>query len=275
MALWGISTVTELSTNNYNLPKYVKQVARADSRHDVFADVRGWVQRHYKSSERSGIGTRYYDEVLVPIVGLAGTGGYSVSLGSTLTGLALAQPVAVFFEDPNRASNISVGSGGTTGIGTGRTGYVHVVFNELVFAGAGATVVINQSTGSPIVAYATSVAPGATVANWTYLYPSAGVGTATGQVGGPQLVTNYNGQITNRVAFAFTAPNTGIGTVLRIDTSKGFVGVITDIYFGTGVTSSFSSDTIRNVGGAGTYLSVQRDGVTPVGLGTTTLTLVA
>ena len=275
MALWGISSTTETAANSYNLPKYVKQVARADSRHDVFADVRGWVQRHYKSSERSGIGTRYYDEVLVPIVGLAGTGGYSVSLGSTLTGLALAQPVAVFFEDPNRASNISVGSGGTTGIGTGRTGYVHVVFNELVFAGAGATVVINQSTGSPIVAYATSVAPGATVANWTYLYPSAGVGTATGQVGGPQLVTNYNGQITNRVAFAFTAPNTGIGTVLRIDTSKGFVGVITDIYFGTGVTSSFSSDTIRNVGGAGTYLSVQRDGVTPVGLGTTTLTLVA
>ena len=281
MALWGISSTTETAANSYNLPKYVKQVARADSRHDVFADVRGWVQRHYKSSERSGISTRYYDEVLVPVIGLAGTGGYSVSLGSTLTGLALAQPVAVFFEDPNRASNISVGSGGTTGIGTGRTGYVHVVFNELVFAGAGATVVVQPytaagvTTGTAIVATAASVTPGATVANWTYVYPSAGVGTATGQVGGPQLVTNYNGQITNRVAFAFTAPSSGIGTVLRIDTSKGFIGVITDIYFSTGVTSSFSPDLIRNVGGAGTFLSVQRDGVTPVGLGTTTLTLVA
>ena len=275
MALWGISTATELASNQYNLPKYVKQVARANSRHDVFADTRGWVQRHYRGSERSGISTRYYDEVLVPIVGLAGTGGYSVSLGSTLTGLALSQPVAVFFEDPNKASNISVGSGGTTGIGTGRTGYVHVVFNELVFAGAGATVVINQSTGSPIVAYATSVAPGATVANWTYAYPTGGIGTLTGNVGGPILTTNFNGQITNRVAFAFTAPNTGIGTVLRIDMGKGFVGVITDIYFGAGVTSSFPSDAIRNVGGAGTYLSVQRDGATPVGLGTTTLTIVA
>jgi hypothetical protein len=281
MALWGISSTTETAANSYNLPKYVKQVARADSRHDVFADVRGWVQRHYKSSERSGISTRYYDEVLVPVIGLAGTGGYSVSLGSTLTGLALAQPVAVFFEDPNRASNISVGSGGTTGIGTGRTGYVHVVFNELVFAGAGATVVVQPytaagvTTGTAIVATAASVTPGATVANWTYNYPSAGVGTATGQVGGPQLVTNYNGQITNRVAFAFTAPSSGIGTVLRIDMSKGFIGVITDIYFNTGVTSSFSPDLIRNVGGAGTFLSVQRDGVTPVGLGTTTLTLVA
>jgi hypothetical protein len=270
MSLWGISTATELSTNNYNIPKYVKDVARANSRHDVFADVRGWVKRNYKTQERSGISTRFYDEVLVPIAGLAGTGGSNVSLGTTNTGLALATPAAVFFEDPNRAANIS-GLAGTTGIGTGQTGYVHVVFNELVFAGAGATVLITQSTGANIVAYAVSMTRGVTVANWTYPYPGAGATTGTG----PQLTTNYNGQITNRVAFAFTAPNTGIGTVLRIDTSRGFVGVITDIYNGTGVTSSFSSDVIRNVGGAGTAFSVQRQTTNPVGLGTTTLTIIA
>jgi hypothetical protein len=89
------------------------------------------------------------------------------------------------------------------------------------------------------------------------------------------LTTNYNGQITNRVAFAFTAPNTGIGTVLRIDTARGFVGLITDIYNGAGVTSSFTSDIIRNVGGAGTAFSVQRQTTNPVGLGTTTLTITA
>jgi hypothetical protein len=357
MALWGISTVTELASNSYNLPKYVKQVARADSRHDVFADTRGWVQRHYKGSERSGIGTRYYDEVLVPVAGLAGTGGYSVSLGSTLTGLSLAQPVAVFFEDPNRASNIS-GVAGTTGIGTGQTGYVHVVFNELVFAGAGATVRIrafdanNANETTAIVGTAASIARGVTVANWTYQNTGSGTTVNTSQ----QLTTNYNGQITNRVAFAFTAPSTtltanvpfttsvttagqtvaigatqifvnsvsnvssassltvegkltnvpvvsvgntfvyigtastiastitaGLGvtfstrtnaTKLFIDMSAGFVGVVTDIYFATGVTSSFSSDTIRQIGGAGTYLAVADDGTTRVGLGTTTLTAI-
>jgi len=276
MALWGISTAAETAANQYALPKYVHQVARSNSRHDVFADARGWVQRHYKTQEHSGISTRFWDEVLVPIAqpGLAGTGGYSVSLGSTLTGLGLATPVAVFFEDPNKSSVISVGAGGTTGIGTGKTGYVHLVFNEVVFAGAGATISINRSTGTPIVATAASVTPGVTVASWTYQYPNAGVGTVT-NAGGPQLVTNYNGQITNRVAFAFTVPSTGIGTVLTIDTTKGFIGVITDMYFGSGVTSSFTSDMIRNVGGAGTYLSVQKDGVTAVGLGTTTLTITA
>ena len=276
MALWGISTTTETAANQYNLPKYVHQVARANSRHDVFADARGWVLRHYKTTEHSGISTRYWDEELIAVSapGLAGTGGYSTSLGSTLPGLGLAQPVAIFFEDPNKSSNISIGAGGTAGIKTGTTGYVHLVFNELVFAGAGATVIITQSTGANIVATAASITPGVTVANWSYQYPSSGVGSVT-KAGGPQLTTNYNGQITNRVAFAFTAPSTGIGTVLRIDTTRGFVGVITDIYFGAGVTSSITSDCIRNVGGAGTYLSVQKDGATPVGIGTTTLTITA
>ena len=70
----------------------------------------------------------------------------------------------------------------------------------------------------------------------------------------------------------------GIGTVvtfstrtnatkLFIDVPRGFIGVITDVSGGAGVTSSFTSDIIRNVGGAGTTGSV--------GIGVTTLTVTA
>ena len=272
MALWGISTTTETAANQYNLPKYVRTVARSNDRHNVFADARGWVMRRYKTQENSGISTRYSDEVLVPIIGLTTAGGYNVSLGTTSTGLGNPTPVAVFFEDPNKASNISVGAGGTTGIGTATTGYVHLVYNELVFAGAGATVLINQTTaagvatGTAIVAYASSVSPNATVANWCYK-PFAANNP------GPVLTQGFNGQITNRIAFAFTAP-TGIGTVLSINTAAGVVGVITDIN-GLTATKTFAAGIVYNVGGAGTAFSVQRDGSTPVGIGTTTLTVKA
>lgn len=348
MAIWGISTTTETATNNYAIPKHLKTTDRNHTPHNCFADGRGWIYRNYKTVEQSGLSSRYSDEILVPVAGLNTTG-----IGSNTTGLGLATPVAVFFEDPNLAAPISIGAGGTDRIGVGRTGYVHLVFNELVFAGAGATIRIrafdangaNETTA--IVATASSITPGVTVANWTYPYPGTG----------PQLTTNYNGQISNRVAFAFTAPSTvlsanvafsttlttsgqtvaiggtnifvdsvagvsigssltvagkltnvpivavgttsvqigtastiastitaGLGvtfstrtnaTVLRIDTSRGFVGVITDIYNAAGVTSSFTSDIIRNVGGAGTYLSVQTDGLGLVGIGTTTLTITA
>jgi hypothetical protein len=59
-------------------------------------------------------------------------------------------------------------------------------------------------------------------------------------------------------------------TILAIDASRGFVGVITDGSNGVGVTSSFSSqfgDIIRNIAGAGT--------TSGTGLGTTTLTVKA
>jgi hypothetical protein len=56
--------------------------------------------------------------------------------------------------------------------------------------------------------------------------------------------------------------------VLRIDTGRGFVGVITDFSGGAGVTSTFTADMIRNVGGAGTFGS-------NAGIGTTTLTIFA
>ena len=259
MSLWGISTTSETGANNFNIPKYLQTSDKNTIQHNAFADPRGWVQRHYKNNENSGISTRYYDELLVAASGLTTTAS------GPFSGLGVATPSAIFFEDPNRASNISVGSGGTTGIGTGTTGYVHLVYNELVYVSAGATVLINQSTGANIVATASSIARGATVANWVDPY-----------LGQPTLFTNFNGQITNRVAFAFTAPSTGIGTVLRIDTTRGVVGVITDIFNNVAVTTtSFASGIVYNVGGAGTAFSVQNDRTSSVGIGTTTLTIKA
>ncbi len=338
MALWGISTTTETAANNYNIPKFMHIVDKNITGHNVFADGRGWIHRHYKSSENSGISTRYCDEILVPIAGLNTTG-----IGSNTTGLGTATPVAVFFEDPNKASSISVGGGGTTGIATNTTGHVHLVYNELVYVSAGATVRIrtfdanNANESTAIVGTAASVAPGAPVVNYV-------------NGNGLTVFTNYNGQITNRVAFAFTSPSSvlaanvnfltttinatiaigatnifvadttgvvvgvssisvvgpgtittrpivsvastfvqigtastvasvlGIGTVvtfstrtnatkLSIDISRGFIGVITDVSGGAGVTSSFTSDIIRNIGGAGSTSSV--------GIGTTTLTVTA
>ena len=343
MALWGISTTTETAANNYNIPKFMHIVDKNITGHNVFADGRGWIHRHYKSSENSGISTRYCDEILVPIAGLNTTG-----IGSNTTGLGNATPVAVFFEDPNKASSISVGGGGTTGIATNTTGHVHLVYNELVYVSAGATVRIrtfdanNANESTAIVGTAASVTPGAPVVNYV-------------NDNGLIVFTNYNGQITNRVAFTFTSPSSvltanvpfttsvtttgqtvaiggtnifvdsvtgvsigssltvagkltnvsvvavgttsvqigtastiastitaGLGvtfstrtnaTKMFIDMSRGFIGVGTDGATGVGIISSFTSDLIRQVGGAGTYLSVQKDGVTAVGLGTTTLTV--
>jgi hypothetical protein len=256
MALWGISTTTETAANRYGIPKFLNEVDRNRTPHNCFADERGWIYRIYGSNEQSGLSTSYYDEVLVPVAGLN-----TVGFGSNTTGLGLATPVAVFFEDSNRSSPISIGAGGTSGIGTGRNGFVHLVFNEIVNVSSGATVLINQftatgtPTGTPIVATARSFANGATVTNFV-----------NGQ--SFRTFTSFNGQITNRVAFAFTAPATGIGSVLRIDTGRGFIGVITDFSGGVGVTSTFTADMIRNIGGAGAFGS-------GVGIGTTTLTISA
>ena len=340
MALWGISTTTETSDNNYAIPKFLQETDRNNTPHNCFADVRGWVYRKYGTTEQSGLSVDYCDDVIVPVAGL-NTAGSSSDTGAT--GLGLATPVAVFFEDVNLASPISIGAGGTTGITTGSTGYVHLVFNELVYVSAGSTVRLraldanNANETTAIVATAGSFANGSTVFNYI---------NDTGIVGN----TSFNGQITNRVAFAFTAPSTvlaanvnflttatttgqtvaigatvifvnsvsnvsvgsslsitgkltnvpvvSVGTTtvqigtastiastitagiaatfstrtnatkLFIDVPRGFIGVITDVSGGTGVTSSFTSDIIRNVGGAGTVFS-------GVGIGTTTLTVTA
>jgi hypothetical protein len=246
MAIWGISTTTETFENNYGIPKNLKEVDRNHTPHNCFADNRGWIYRYYTDGKFSGLSTSYNDEILVSVAGLNTTG-----IGSNTTGLGAATPVAVFFSDPNNSSIISVGGGATTGISTGTTGEVHLVYNEVVYVGTGATVRVLRSTGSPLVATATST----------------GVPVQVNIPGIGQTYIQYNGQITNRIAFTFTVPNTGIGTGLRIDMASGVVGVITDAYNGQAVTKIFTSDIIRNVGGAGNTVDV--------GVGTTVLTIVA
>jgi len=340
MSLWGISTASETAANNYAIPKFQLETDRNTSPWNTFADVRGWIQRRYKTTTNSGISTRYFDEVLVPVVGLNST-----NVGGS-TGIGTAGPVAVFFEDPNLASPISIGAGGTTGIATNTTGYVHVVFNELVFAGAGSTVLIRTFDAND--ANESTAIVGTAVSNTGTQYAWSGTAAAHGS---PDVFTNFNGQITNRVAFAFTSPSTvlaanvnflsttinttvalgstviyvasvtgvsagssitvgtaittrsvvavgdtfvtigtastvpsviGITTAvtfstrtnatkLKIDMSRGFVGVITDGSNSVGVISSFTSQfgdvLLRNIAGAGT--------TSGVGIGTTTLTVTA
>jgi hypothetical protein len=257
MALWGISTTTETLDNNYAIPKYNHSVDRNRSPWNTFADVRGWIQRWYGTTENSGLSTSYYDEVLVPVAGL--NTGPVTGISSNATGLCIATPVAVFFEDPNQASPISIGAGGTDRISRTGTRYVHVVWNENVYCGAGATVqVVGVNTLGAIVnrtvATAASVAPNCEVSAYTNEFDYV-------------LYSNFNGQISNRVAFAFTCGAAGIGTVLQIDLNRGVVGTITDFSGGAAVIKTFTSDLSCNVGGAGTFSS-------GVGIGTTTLTIV-
>jgi hypothetical protein len=120
----------------------------------------------------------------------------------------------------------------------------------MVYCSAGATVLISQSTGANIVATAAST----------------GVPVQVNVPGIGQTVITFNGQITNRVGFAFTAPNTGIGTVLRIATTGGVVGVITDASGGAAVDKTIVG-LVKNIAGAGT--------TSGVGIGTTTLTIKA
>jgi len=255
MALWGISTNAETAANNYAIPKYFGEYSAINSQfeatdknrspYNCFATNAGWTYRHYGTIMHSGLSTSYYDELIVQVSGLNTTGS-----GTSTVGLGTATPIAVFFEDPNLASPISIGAGGTTGIATGTTGYVHIVWNETVYCSAGATVLITPSTGSNIVATAAS----------------AGAPVSLNIPGVGQTVITFNGQITNRVAFAFTAPSTGIGTVLRIATANGVIGIITDASGGAGVTSSLTG-LVKNIAGAGT--------TSGVGIGTTTLTIKA
>ena len=239
MALWGISTSSETAANNYAIPKFQKETDRNTSPWNTFADVRGWIQRRYKTKENSGISTRYFDEVLVPVTGINTT-----NIGGTI-GIGTAGPVAVFFEDPNQASPISFGGGGTTGIATNTTGYVHVVFNELVFAGAGATVRIrafdanNANESTAIIGYAASN----TGTQYAWAGPAANHGS-------PDVYTGYNGQITNRVAFAFTSPSSVLTAQVNFLTSATSSGQTVAI----GGTVIFV-DSVENVA-AGSSLSI-------------------
>jgi len=240
MALWGISTTTETAANNYAIPKHLSENDRNNTPWNCFADVRGWIYRRYSTNEYSGLSSSYYDEVLVPVVGL-NSAGSSTDTGAT--GLGTAGPVAVFFEDPNRSSRISIGGGGTAGIATNTTGYIHVVFNELVFAGAGATMRIrtfdandaNESTA--IVAYASS--SGSTQYAWD---------SNAANHGSPGVFASFNGQITNRVAFGFTSPSTVLtaqvnflttatttGQTVAIGGTQIFVNSVTGVSVGSSI----------------------------------------
>jgi len=241
MALWGISTTTETAANNYAIPKHLSENDRNNTPWNCFADVRGWIYRRYSTNEYSGLSSSYYDEVLVPITGL-NTSGQGGDAGST--GIGTAGPVAVFFEDPNKSSRISIGGGGTAGIATNTTGYIHVVFNELVFASAGATMRIrafdandaNETTS--IVAYASS--SGSTQYAWD---------STAANHGSPGVFAGFNGQITNRVAFGFTSPSsvltaqvnflttaTTTGQTVAIGGTQIWVDSVTGVSIGSSIT---------------------------------------
>ena len=132
MALWGISTTQETWANSYAIPKFLNDQDKNFTPHNCFADDRGWIYRTYGTTVHSGLGTIYTDAVLVPVAGLntvaaastTFTTGIAITFGSdgadanpmTYTGIAPATPVAVFFEDPNNATPITVAAGGTVGV---------------------------------------------------------------------------------------------------------------------------------------------------------------
>jgi hypothetical protein len=261
MALWGISTTSETAANNYALPKHLSENDRNNTPWNCFADVRGWIYRRYGTNEHSGLSSSYYDEVLVPVIGLNSTSALG-DLGAT--GIGTAGPVAVFFEDPNKASRISLGAGnGTAGIATNTTGYVHVVFNELVFAGAGATVRIrtfdaNDANESTAIV-GTAASSGSTQNAWS---------STAALHGSPDVFTNFNGQITNRVAFAFTSPSsvlsanvnflTGIttGTTVAIGATQIFVSSVTGVSVGSSISIDGKLTTVPVVAVASTSVFI-------------------
>ena len=273
MALWGISTNAETVANNYAIPKFQLETDRNTSPWNTFADVRGWIQRRYKTRENSGISTRYFDEVLVDVTGLNAT---NVGIDSQSTGIGTASPVAVFFEDPNQASPISIGGGATTGIATNTTGYVHVVFNELVFASAGATVSLRAFDANGNNETTRIVATAASNTSTQYAW----AGTASTH-GSPGVYTSFNGQITNRVAFAFTSPSVGltanvsflsttINTTVAVGSTIIYVGSLTGVSAGSSITVGTAittkpvvsvGDTFVTIGTASTVASV-------IGIGT-------
>jgi hypothetical protein len=258
MAIWGISTTTETLDNNYAIPKHLSDVDRNRTPHNCFADQRGWVYRNYGTRNHNGLSTSYYDEILVPVVGLNTTG-----IGSNRTGLGAATPVAIFFEDPNLSSPISISAGATTFISTSTSApEVHLVYNELVHVTAGATVLINtfdannanQSTS--IVATATSIARNCPVHNF---FNDKGI----------TVSSNYNGQITNRVAFTFTPPTTVLTAQVNFNTTaiSATVAAGSSVIFVNSV-SGVSAGSSLSVTGAFTNANVVSVGATSVTIGT-------
>ena len=228
MALWGISTQSENWANSYAIPKFLKDTDSNNTPHNCFADDRGWIYRRYASNDHSGLGTIYTDEVIVPVSGLNTTADQCIKFnGETITGtatsvthtgIAPALPVAVFFADPRNNSEITVAAGGTIATGPSSTAYVHVCWNENVFVSTGATINIqtfdvnNENASTHIVAYAATAVGDVSAYVNTGIKSTIDTGSAGGQIETYNLTgidgTDFAGQITNRVAFAFTAPST-------------------------------------------------------------------
>ena len=307
MALWGISTTQETWANSYAIPKFLNDQDRNFTPHNCFADDRGWIYRTYSTTVHSGLGTIYTDAVLVPVAGLNTVAAASTVFGPSgitpvseqcYTGIAPATPVAVFFEDPNNATPITVAAGGTVGVEPEATVKVNVVYNELVFVSTGATINIqtfdinNENAGSHIVGYAETAVGSITVFNNTNGIAGGEneVYNLTGEAG-----TDFAGQITNRVSFAFTAPSTLLTandiftdtTADHVSATKvadGGTGIGTTTFFVatsdlTGVTAGVSSVTIDTNQGIGktnapiasvgsTSFTVGRPGVTTAGFST-------
>ena len=309
MALWGISTTQETWANSYAIPKFLNDQDKNFTPHNCFADDRGWIYRTYGTTVHSGLGTIYTDAVLVPVAGLNTVASASTVFGPSgitpvseqcYTGIAPATPVAVFFEDPNNATPITVAAGGTTGVEPAATVKVNVVYNELVFVSTGATINIqtfdinNENASSHIVGYAETAVGSITVFNNTN-------GTAGGENEVYNLTgvdgTDFAGQITNRVSFAFTAPaatalltandiftDTTADHVSATKVADGGTGIGTTTFFVsnsdlTGVVAGVSSVTIDTNQGIGktnapiasvgsTSFTVGRPGVTTAGFST-------
>jgi len=267
MALWGISTTQEAASNNYAIPKWFNDSDRSFTPHNCFADERGWIYRRYQTDEQSGLSTVFYDEVIVPVAGL-NTTGYG---GTTqnVTGLGTATPVAIFFEDPNKNNPISVSAGGTTAVATDADINVHLVYNENVFCGTGATIKVRtfdvngENESTRIIGYATSATYGAPI-------------VAFANTEGVVEYTNFDGQISNRISFALTAPSTVLTanynfTVTDIEfATVGSVGIGTTIWYVTnldGVSTASSITIDSNVGVALTNAPILSVGSTSVTVG--------
>ena len=276
MALWGISTTQETWANSYAIPKFLNDQDRNFTPHNCFADDRGWIYRTYSTTVHSGLGTIYTDAVLVPVAGLntvaaastTFTTGVAITFGSadanamTYTGIAPATPVAVFFEDPNNATPITVAAGGTTGVVPEATVKVNVVYNEQVFVSTGATISIetydvnDENASTQIVGYAETAVGSITV--FTNTNGTAGGENEVYNLTGIDGTTDFAGQITNRVSFAFTAPSTlltanDIFKTAQTNFASGIGSTI--FYFAesdlTGVTAGVSSVTIQTTAGVG------------------------
>ena len=273
MALWGISTTQEAADNNYAIPKWFNDSDRSFTPHNCFADERGWLYRRYQSDEQSGLSTVFYDELIAPVAGL-NTTGYGAT-DQNMTGLGTATPVAIFFEDPNKNNPISVSAGGTDAIGDAGTFNIHLVYNENVFCGTGATVKVRtfdvnqENESTPIIAYSTRVTQGAPI-------------VAFANTDGIVEYTSFDGQICNRISFAGTAPGTlleanynfnvttasaasGIGSTTFYPTSlKGIVAGVSSVTIDTQTGVGHTNAPVLSVGSTGIVVG----GSTTVGFAT-------